>query len=512
MNRKAVLSSLIFLSLALTHGLTCAAAEPNSERAREYLTEAVKQMGGEAALRGLKTVRFEAIGHREMLEQSERPEGPFIVEYDRITQLRDLEHQRWSQTVVMRAGPQPEFTLGTVAADGAAKNTFDKQFSPGSLHDLQSAQETLELGPERVLFTALAASDLRAEPDTVLQSVPHHVVAFTWRSLPAHLYLNANTALPTEVEWQSADPYDIFWSTWGDLTTRLYYSFWWLCPGGIHYPLQWDFVRNGLPDHVLTISNLSMNVEFSSDAFAISADEKAAFETRRSTLDERPIGIPNQPEVEIAKDIVHIPGSWNVTLVRQNDGIVIVEAPIASGYSAKVLAEAEKRWPGVPVKAVISTSDSWPHLAGVREYVARGIPVYCLDLDVPILSRLVAAPRTRFPDALARNPKKPDFRIVAGKTLLGTGPNRIEIYPLRGETSERQMMVYFPEHKLLYGSDPFQKDDHGYFYPQTVWELVHAVEREKLPVDTFFMMHVEPTPWSDLPKVIEETEKATTAK
>jgi hypothetical protein len=131
----------------------------------------------------------------------------------------------------------------------------------------------------------------------------------------------------------------------------------------------------------------------------------------------------------------------------------------------------------------------------VREYVARGIPVYALDLNVAILNRLLAAPRI---DALARNPKKPDFRMVAGKTLLGTGPNRIEIYPLRGETSERQMMVYFPEHKLLYGSDPFQKNEQGHTFPQTVWELVHAVEREKLSVDTFFMMHIGPTPWGDL--------------
>jgi hypothetical protein len=67
------------------------------------------------------------------------------------------------------------------------------------------------------------------------------------------------------------------------------------------------------------------------------------------------------------------------------------------------------------------------------------------------------------------------------------------------------MMVYFPEHKLLYGSDPFQKmPDGSYFYPQTVWELVHAVEREKLAVSTFFMMHIGPTPWDDLNKTIRD--------
>jgi hypothetical protein len=161
----------------------------------------------------------------------------------------------------------------------------------------------------------------------------------------------------------------------------------------------------------------------------------------------------------------------------------------------------------VSVKAVISTSDSWPHIAGVREYVARGIPVYALDLNLPILQRLADAPRTSYPDLLAKSPMKPDFRVVSDKVVLGDGPNRLELFPLRGETSERQIMVYFPQHKLLYGSDPFQKDESGqYFHPQTVWELKQAVAREKLQVDTFFMMHVGPTPWSDLEKANAEAE------
>ncbi len=289
-NRKPLTLAFTFALAAWTAACTaptCFATPTSfvpedSDHAREYLTEAVKQMGGEAALRALKTVRLEGMGHREMVEQSERPEGPYIVEYDHgIVEWRDLEHQRWKQTMVVAAGPFPDTIFDTVVAEESAKMAFDHNFAPGSPDNVQNAHETLELGPERVLLTALAASDLHAEADTVLQSVPHHVVAFTWRGLPVRLYLNRYTALPTEVEWQSAYPSQIFWSAWGDVTTQLYYSLWWLCPGGIHYPLQWDFVRNGLPDHVLTITKISTNVEIPADTFAISADEKAAFEKRR---------------------------------------------------------------------------------------------------------------------------------------------------------------------------------------------------------------------------------------
>ena len=351
----------------------------------------------------------------------------------------------------------------------------------------------------------------------VLQSVQHHVVAFTWQTMTVRVFLNADTGLPSAVEWIFPNPYNGFWRTWGDVTTRVYYSFWWLTAGGIHYPLQWDTVRNGLPDRTWTIDQLEMNPSLPADTFSISDADRTAYNNDasvaekilRSNSDSRPLA----QGVEFYPGIVHLPGPWNTSLVRQPDGIVVLEAPISPAYSQRVIAEVGKRFPGVPIKAVISTSDSWPHFSGLREYVAREIPIYILDLNRPILERFVASPRTFFPDTLTKSSRKPGFRIVSAKTIVGDGPNRLEIYPLRGETSERQMMVYFPEHHLFYGSDPFQKlDDNTYFYPQTVWELVHAVEREHLLVEKFFMMHIGLTPWSELHAVIEKAESSTSVR
>jgi hypothetical protein len=508
---------LWFFAGALLCLLACcalrAAADDSTDKAKAYVREGLVQMGGEANVRAIQSVRFKAIGHRNELEQSERPEGPYIVEYDQISESRDFATNSLRQGIELKVATQPKYDLLNIINGDATSSSFGGQSGPGSPDTVQRAQEELVLGPERILVTALDASDLRAEPDTVLQSVPHHVVKFTWDHLPVRVFLNANTALPTAVEWVGAYPYNTFWSVWGDVTTRVYYSFWTLATGGIHYPRQWDVVRNNMPDQTWTIDELEMNPQLPTDTFAISDADRTAFKTyaegarqrMQSGQDTRPLPEP----VEFAPGILHFQGSWNVTLVKQSDGIVVLEAPISSLYSTRVIAEAKKRFPGVLIKAVISTSDSWPHFAGVREYVARGIPIYIVDLNRPILTRFVGAPRTIVPDSLAKSPRTANFHLVVGKTVLGDGPNRMEIYPLRGETSERQMMVYFPELHLLYGSDPFQKNEDGsYFYPQTVWELVHAVEREKLTPEKFFMMHIELTPWAELPAAIEKAEAA----
>jgi hypothetical protein len=460
-------------------------------------------MGGEQKVRALSTLHIQSSVVRSMLEQSERPEGPYILENDQVEEWRDLAHSNWQRTVKAHVSMQPEFVMASVVTDGAASVSFDGHAGPGSGEQLQDAAEALALSPERVLITALASPDLHRLPDFMLQSVPHHEVEFTWRGSPVRIFLNADTHLPTAVEWVAAYPFGIFWSVWGDVTRRVYYSFWWL-QNGIHYPLQKDVFGNGLPDQTETITKIDFNQSPSADKFAITPEIRTAFAARANrTIDDR---APNTAGAsELAPGVWFIAGNWNTTLIRQDDGIVVLEAPISSGYSAKVLDFAQTKFPGVRIKAVITTSDSWPHIGGVREYVARGIPVYVLDRTVPLIERVLRAPRTKYPDSLAKAAHPADLHAVAAMTTIGSGPNRLELYPIHGETSERQMMVYFPEHKLLYGSDPFQQlEDGKLFYPQTVYELQNAAAREHLSVDRFFMMHIGPNPWSMVLKTVQE--------
>jgi len=159
------------------------------------------------------------------------------------------------------------------------------------------------------------------------------------------------------------------------------------------------------------------------------------------------------------------------------------------------MEDERQRFNGAPIKAVVTTSDAWPHIGGMREYVARSIPIYALDLNVPILSRLFAATYTTSPDALARTPRPAKLTPVSKRTLVGSGPNRFELIPYRTPSGERQMMAYFPEHRLLYTSDLFTIRGPMIFLPQQVGEAVQAVAREHLVVDRAFGMHYDDIPW-----------------
>ena len=480
------------------------------DSAKAYVRAALEAMGGEERLRSVKSVQLAGIGHTYLIEQSERPEGPWIVNYEQFTERRDFVAdalRRTSQNRNIQSANWAESPARVVVAGVAAVQNSQGKYFPGSTTQAAEAEETLALSPERVLLTALAAKDLRAERDTTLQGSTQHVVAFGWRDATARLYLSAQTSLPTAIELTRAYPDSIFWGVWGDVRTRTYLSLWTLESGGLRYPRQWNVERNGIPYQEVTIAELAFNpVTTDGGALTIPEDVREAFKKRgRTPISDIALGRADKPATEIAPGVVQIPGRWNVALVKQDDGLVIIEAPISSGYSAKVIAEAARRFPGVPIKAVVSTSDSWPHIGGVREYVSREIPVYALDLNRPILERLLAARYTSYPDALERAQRKAKFRIVAARTVLGAGANRIELYPIRSETGERMMMVYFPEHKLLYGSDLVQpQPDGSFFMPEYLLELIDASKREKLAVKSIFAMHAGVIAWDVIEKAVEK--------
>ncbi|MEQ9568573.1 MAG: hypothetical protein RLN75_00150, partial [Longimicrobiales bacterium] len=85
--------TLLPLLLALQATGPAASPEPTPPRAPAValVEAALEAMGGEARWRALGSIRIESTGHQHALEQSERPEGPWLTTYLQTSELRDLE-------------------------------------------------------------------------------------------------------------------------------------------------------------------------------------------------------------------------------------------------------------------------------------------------------------------------------------------------------------------------------------------------------------------------------------
>ncbi|HET9407146.1 MAG TPA: MBL fold metallo-hydrolase [Candidatus Sulfotelmatobacter sp.] len=499
------LSLTLFSSPQARAAKAAAQADPACEKAgpKGCATLALEAMGGASRLDAIKSVSYESLGSTELVEQSYR-QAPFISSYERAKGTLDLANNRLRVETLLtwpEADPgQSEARITMVASlEGCVKKSpapaSDKPApdNPCSSADVGWVRDTLSLGPLRLLPTALEATDLHFEAPEMLRSTPHTVLAFNWQGTPVKILLNPFNHLPDAVE--TVGVFQDHWYQWGDVQRRIYLDNYQTFHG-VRYPTNQIEERNGLLWKSTQYLDLKFDVPADSSLFDMDAkvSGRGAKSTGWGGWSFDPKGA-----TDLAPGITFFPGAWNSTVVKQDDGIVVLEAPISGTYTGGVIAEAGNRYPNLPLKAALSTSDSWPHVGGVRQAVASQLPVYILDLNQPLLDRLVSAKHTLQPDPLEKVPQKAVWKIVAQKTILGSGDNRMELYPLRGPCTERQYMVYFPQHQLLYASDTLALNDDGSLYdPELMREVIEAVQREGLQVKTVFAMHQAPVSWESV--------------
>jgi hypothetical protein len=505
----AVIASFLIGSAGVAAGGASAAASAHAAAGaapqcaptpRDCAALALAAMGGRERIEAVKGLGLEGVQHTLLVEQSYRQE-PFITAYARTQEKIDFASQR---ALILTHLTWPESDPGQAESDstlvvGPEGGVYrsEKSDSPASRADIEAARSALALGPMRLLLTALGAADLHFESAQRLRATLHPVLAFNWQGRPVRVMINPFNYLPDAVDTVAVF-YD-HWYQWGDVHQRIYWDNW-QTVHGLRYPTNEVEERNGILWESRQVLKVDLNPVM--DAGVFKFDAQIAPKGLQSKGWERPFNA--EKGITLAPGITLFPGSWNATVVTQGDGIVLLESPLSGTYMAGVIDKAKQQSPGQPLKAVLSTSDSWPHVGGVRQVVALGLPVYILDLNKPLLERLVASPRHLQPDLLAQSARPPAWHIVSQKVQVGVGANRMELYPLRGASTERQYMVYFPAHKLLYASDTLALNPDGSLYaPELMREVMDAVKRENLAVTTVFAMHQEPVPWSQVTGLVE---------
>src|SRR5579859_4514 len=95
-----------------------ALADTGAEQARTEVKAAIQAMGGEAVLDSVHSIQYSAVGHRNMLEQSLRPDGPWWQDYFQLTLTRDFQNQRLRMSSTDRGYSSSQWWLQHDSWDG----------------------------------------------------------------------------------------------------------------------------------------------------------------------------------------------------------------------------------------------------------------------------------------------------------------------------------------------------------------------------------------------------------
>jgi hypothetical protein len=492
------------------------ASAGSADQAHALVSRVLANMSAGTDVARLATLEFE--GHetlKDLVENDHPLTSPFY-NYTAYDVRRGWDYDRRRQrSDTLKTGAVVATRL---TADGASVSlSSGSGTTERSVTAATPSWETRD--PVGALRLAANAKDLTLAPDIVLHGVIQHVVIFHDGLYPVRILIDASTMLPTATEATVALddqnlPDSIAWNALGDIVEHTEYMNWSFV-GGIRYPLEQDELRNGDLLRSLKIDSVKVGTPIDTAAAALKPGEGFA---PASIQDFRPSSrvpgpYPDKPIAEIAPGIVQIPNSWYATIVRQRDGLVVIDAPISAGYSKGVLDEAARRFPGVPIKALITSTGFFWHVAGVREYAARGIPIYADARNVSVIRRFLSSPHRLVPDALERaRVRMPRVIAVDDRLVIGTGTNAIAVYPV-SKATQPMLMTYIADARLLHTGEMVQPLGPGgsILYPESLIELTDTVRARGLRVDRIIGMHMSPTPWSAVADTLRQAGVVRTA-
>jgi len=409
-------------------------------------------LGGQKDLAALQGLRLVGSGTRRIPHEGQRPTDPpaeasrlertvsidFAAEALRVDTTRTVEilfPGTATYTDVVRdklgASTEPFFgsPLGALGSDKAA-----------AIH----RQETL-LTPQ-LLWRSLQSSSLTTSPDVDLDGVLHHRLVSSTGPAPLTLFVNAETGQLSKLQTMEHDFY------MRDVVLEVYFSDW--APAGdIAFPRKRRLVRDGLTLLDETLSNVEVNPELEATLFEFPGGAMPAFDPAlfaRGELSHQwyylldSIGLPfNGVDVAItpkelgAGVLQLLGGSHHSFLVEQQNGIVLVDAPLHEDRGHALSQFITRRFPGKPITHIVASHFHEDHVSGIRQVLGENSSAQLVvhESVQAAWREILGRPSTLHPDAIAQMPREVSILTVPdeGKLTLPDPAHPLTLYPLASE-------------------------------------------------------------------------------
>lgn len=386
----------------------------------------------------------------------------------------EAHHGEWdSTTIEVFVGAHANWTEVSTRGQGYVIGQ-DGGFPPAGpgapMLSSRAAARWKELGmmtPAFLIQYALAHRDQVEElPDESWHGTSYHVLSIAglggWPA-PVRLFVDPATSLPAKADTLEDDP------VYGDALVEFEYGDW-RSAGASRAPFAITQHLAGsviLDEHRSTVVD---NPSLPGDVFDVRADLQGTMDLaladygKRSSaylLRTQEYGFAGYDDVSkymqpvvLATGIVHYQvAGYNSLAVELATSILVVEGPLYESVSAAVIKDIKQRFPGKPIKYLVSTHFHYDHSGGIRTYAAEGAQIIVPHETVDFYRTMVEAPHTLRPDALARSPRDVQVTGVGDRLSVTEGARTVTLYNIRQSHSDGCLVAFVEDAKILFTSD-----------------------------------------------------------
>lgn len=457
--------------------------ETVQEEPRVILKRAKEVMGFSRA--DQMVIHYRAVAAVEQNYQSDRTYPPFVsamqIKEGWLDPLSAVERVN-TQTTLPGYGPFPQVSLTDAKrAFGLTKETLN----PLPRTSMQSRY----LNPWAVIADWAAAGDAQFAGREPYRDYPRIVLARTTPDGEQRLFVDSKTGFPVKLDLQEKH------YLWGQRHIEYLYANWTLS-GGIMVAGSSFRLADGKTEISQTVSAAEMIAHDA--APPLSLPEGPAQSADALPLFLQPLDLMIV-QVGPKTYLLSNPG-YTEAVTEIGNEIFLFDATQGEERARKDAEVLARLFPGDHKLTVVVTDLAWPHVAGVRYWVASGATIIAHKAAREFLQGVVDSRWTLAPDLLEQRRKTATLQFVGVDRVYRMAGGAITLHPIDGISSEVALMGYLASDRFLWASDYIQTVAKPNTYATEVW---NATQRDGLrPVRTA-AQHLPLTPWAR----IEELQK-----
>lgn len=434
---------------------------------------------GVARLDG-RLLRIRHADVRLELHQSDRSYAPFFATVSRRESWVDPAAgvQRWTDetTYIQNALPPMQWLAD---ARGVYQLRDTAAVPAPGMYPLAAADRPLDVAT--VLGDWLAAGGARVVGRCVYRDYPRLVLGRMTPAGEERLYLDPKSGAPVAYVRPEAH------YLWGPVRAEYVYANW-ILAGGVRYPGSSFRILDGEVERSRTVSDVAVVPPDSTPSLrlpAASADMRGAMEKALAQA-------PDTIRVGEHAFLLRTP-NYTSAVALVGDTVFVLDATLGEDRARQDSAWVARLFPGRHPVALVVTDLAWPHIAGMRFWVANGAVVYSHPASRAFLERVIDRRWTERPDLLERRRSRARlvFRPVAEPMAVAGGALRL--VPLDGMGSEGAIVAYLRDERFLWAGDYVQNLREPTLYASDVRD---AVRRAALTPERVGAMHIRAASWS----------------
>jgi hypothetical protein len=425
-------------AIALALGDSTACQKLSGADAASLLRRAAEQTGlprtGDSVL---KVAAFDVTQHGF---ESDRMYPPALAE------VKGLEEWFDPRTGVDRIASRStiggyEFGGATIGASRASYAVRDTALMANEqVHG--ALYETRPLNVWAMLDDWLAAQDVRVEGRCTYRDYPRVVLSRAGVRGRERLFLDPKSGYPTKLD--RVEPHYL----WGQVHVEFVYSTWQRV-GGAHLPGGAFRMEDGVTAITRTFGARRLVSRDSAPSLVLPPRSAQMAVATPSFL--QPIK-PDTIRVSATTFLLRNRG-YTETISLVHDTVFVFDATQGEERVRQDSSWIATLFPGHHPIVLVVTDLAWPHVAGVRAWVARGATVVSHRAAREFLTQVVNRRWTLAPDLLERERTRATFRFRSVDTSLVLGAGDLRLFPIDGAASEVALAAFLRPDRFLWASD-----------------------------------------------------------